>query len=209
MFVGREKELTVILRAIGRGEGVIVSGKFGIGRTSLVKHAAVISQERFHFVFADFALSANKACERLITELLPKMANKERPLKFRAARFKLANYELPDKRQHVIVLDNISRLSAQKLDFIHRLKDQKQLLFIAIVEKFLPSESLSKLRALLYPSVLIELGYLNAADCAKFFQEACQINKVNLAAAQIEHLAELTGGYPLLMAEHVQRHIEK
>ena len=98
MFVGREKETAAILKALDRGENIIVSGKFGIGRTSLIRHAASISQCRLHFVFADFALSANKACERLIDELLPSMASKEHPEKYKAARFRLANLDLADKR---------------------------------------------------------------------------------------------------------------
>ena len=204
MFVGREKETAAVLRALDRGENVIVSGKFGIGRTSLIRHIAQISQKRLHFVFADFALSANKACERLIAELLPKMANKEHPLKYKTARFRLANYELPDKQQHVIALDNIAKLSAQKLDFIRCLKAEKRFLFVAIVEKFLSEESLLKLRTMLFPSVLIDLGHLSAADSASFFEQALEVNKVNLPAAQIEHCTALTRGYPLIMVEHLK-----
>ena len=82
-------------------------------------------------------------------------------------------------------------------------------MFVAIVEKFLSEESLLKLRAMLFPSVLIDLGHLSAADSVRFFEQTCKVNKFYLTPARIRHLADLTGGYPLMMVEHVKKTCKK
>ena len=43
-FVGREKEISQIVKALKRGENVILKGKYGIGRTSLSRHVPEIGQ---------------------------------------------------------------------------------------------------------------------------------------------------------------------
>lgn len=201
MFVGRIKETAAILRAIGRGENVIVSGKFGIGRTSLIRHVASLSQDHLRFLFVDFALSANKACETLIGKLLPRLANRRQPLQYKVARYKLAHYDGKDKRRQILVLDNIAKLSSQKLEFIRCLQAEKHFLFVAIVEQFLSSESLLKLRGMLFPSLLMDLGYLSIAETIEYFKQASKVNKMDVTDSQIKHWATLSRGYPLIMTE--------
>jgi len=48
-FVGREKEIEQMKEALERGKNVIVSGKYGMGRTSLIKHAADAMKDRWRF----------------------------------------------------------------------------------------------------------------------------------------------------------------
>ncbi len=205
MFIGREKETAALLRAVGRGEHVIVSGKFGMGRTSLVRHAAGLSQNRLRFVFVDFSLSANKACDRLTEDLLPRVSRKQHPLKYKTARFKLIHDDLADPRQQIIVLDNVAKLTAQKFEFIRCLRTENRFLFVAIVEHFLSSESVLRLRGMLFPSMLIELGYLSAAESVEYFKQAGKLYRMNLAENQLKHLATMAGGYPLTMTETVER----
>ncbi|MCD6485804.1 MAG: ATP-binding protein [Syntrophobacterales bacterium] len=40
VFVGREKETRQIVRALEKGGNVIITGKFGMGRTKLVRYVA-------------------------------------------------------------------------------------------------------------------------------------------------------------------------
>jgi len=40
IFVGRENEARHIIRELKQGNNVVLCGKYGIGRTSLVKHLA-------------------------------------------------------------------------------------------------------------------------------------------------------------------------
>jgi ABC-type phosphate/phosphonate transport system ATPase subunit len=45
-FVGRQQEIARILKDLERGDNVSVCGKYGIGRTSLLKHLAEITPAR-------------------------------------------------------------------------------------------------------------------------------------------------------------------
>lgn len=45
-FVGREKETKKIIKALQQGNNIILTGKFGMGRTRLMRHVATITQGR-------------------------------------------------------------------------------------------------------------------------------------------------------------------
>jgi len=71
-FVGRENEIKQIIKALRRGDNVILTGKYGIGRTSLVKHIADTTRDRWRFIFVNFSQTPGRVCGYLIEELLPK-----------------------------------------------------------------------------------------------------------------------------------------
>jgi hypothetical protein len=54
-FVGRKHEIAVILKSLRQNRNVILSGKYGVGRSSLVKHIARLNPETWQFLFADFS----------------------------------------------------------------------------------------------------------------------------------------------------------
>ena len=68
-FVGRRKEITRIEKALFRGETIIVSGKYGIGRTALVRHIAAGNTQYWRFVFVDGSRSASDICRSVFVEL--------------------------------------------------------------------------------------------------------------------------------------------
>jgi len=51
LFLGRERETQKILRALNQGENLVLSGKYGIGRTTLIEHVAKITKERWQIWF--------------------------------------------------------------------------------------------------------------------------------------------------------------
>jgi len=38
LFYGREKEISWLIRELSRGRHIIITGKYGIGKTNLVRH---------------------------------------------------------------------------------------------------------------------------------------------------------------------------
>src|SRR5713101_5332428 len=113
-FVGRQHEIARIRKDLEQGNNVTVCGKYGIGRTDLLKYIAALTQDRWRFVFVDFSQPGGVVCRDLFAELFPKLRDKRRGeyLPYKATWFQIVHLELDDNRQHVLVLDNSAKLSA-------------------------------------------------------------------------------------------------
>ena len=210
-FVGREKETRAIIRALAQEKNVILSGKYGMGRSSLVGHVADTMHEGWLFVFVDFAQTPARASNDLFTALFPKRkrGSGKDYVRYKASRFQIANLDLEDERQHVLVLDNIGELSRSRQAFVRYLSWDSSFRFVAIVEAFVPKEDLFALRALLKPALTLSLGYLPASSCRAFFRHFSQKYHFNWAEERIASLVKTTGGYPLGMKEAVAREMAK
>jgi Cdc6-like AAA superfamily ATPase len=209
-FLGREKEISEIINALKQRSHIIITGKYGIGKTLLVKHLSGLTKQSWRFVFTDFSKTPSNVCNEILWKVSPKRQPKHRQkyIKYKTARSRIADLTLKDNRQPVIVLDNISELSHQKLAFIQYVTFYKKLLLIAITEGFLPKSDLFQLRASLMPSHLIKLGNLGTKNAVEFFRHASQKNNLNWSEKHIRMLAEVTGGYPLGMKEFMKREIK-
>jgi len=206
-FVGREKETKRIVRALERGNNVILMGKYGIGRTALIKHIASITQDGWRFVFVDFSQTSGKVCHHLLTALMPKKRYEQgrKYRRYKSSRFLIANIDGKDKRKHGIVFDNVGKLTRQKLTFIRYLAWEKRFQFIAIVETFLPENDLFLLRAEPMPADVIALPYLSDKDVCEFFRIISNKRGFGWSGDHIKMLVEITRGYPLGMREMVER----
>lgn len=209
-FVGRQQELVRICKDLERGDNVIVCGKYGIGRTSLLKHLAEINQNRWRFIFVDFSQPGSVVCRDLFGQLFPKLSDKRRGeyLPYKATRFQIAHLELDDNRQHVLVLDNIAQLSAQKLNLVQYLAWEKRFRLVASTESFLPAKQFQRLRTRLSPASVVTLDHLSVYSARKFFSYYSERYEFGWTAAQINSKATTTGGYPLGMREAVAREIK-
>ena len=210
-FVGREKEIGQIKEALEGGKNVIVSGKYGMGRTSLIKHVAEMMQKGWRFLFLDFSETPGKLCQHLIAKLWPQKECRGRDefSKYRSARFRIVTLDFNDSRKHVLVLDNIAKLSAQKLDFIRYFAWEKRFQFVAIVESFVSDDDLLRLRVRLYPTDIIMLQHLDKRNVYQFYQNLSEGYRFHWTEGHIKNLAEITGGYPLRMQEIALRELRK
>ncbi len=208
IFIGRERETRKILKTMERGNNIIVKGKYGIGRTTLIRHIAESVREQLRFLFVDFSITPAKVCQELLAELFPQKKYRREDLqyhRYKSMRFRIANRELPDKRRHVVVLDNIGRLTRQKLALIRYLGWEKKFLFIAIVESYLPDAELLLLRAELMPAEVLNLSYLNARSTREILSLAAKGENFDWTDRHIDDLAEAIKGYPLGIMETVAR----
>jgi energy-coupling factor transporter ATP-binding protein EcfA2 len=209
-FCGRKKEISKIITALKNRNHIVITGKYGIGKTLLVKHLSDLTQQRWRFVFTDFSKTPSTVCNDILWKVSPEKRPKHHHpyIKYNMARSLIADLTLNDDRQPVIVLDNISELSHQKLAFIQHVAFFKKLLFIAIAEGFLPENDLFHLRACLVPSHLLKLGNLGTQNAVEFLRHVSQKNNLNWSEKHIRMLAEVTGGYPLGMKEFIEREIK-
>ena len=130
-------------------------------------------------------------------------------MRYKSSRFKICNLDLEDRRQHIIVLDNVARLSRPRLDFIGYLAWERRFRFAAIVEAFAPKDDLLFLRAVLRPTLTFSLRYLTAQNAREFFRHFSDRHGFGWTESQINYLAETTGGYPLGMKEAVAMELER
>jgi len=206
-FVGRQREMQKLVRALERGRHVIVSGTYGSGRTRMVRQAAADDTKGRRFVFTDFSKTPGEVCGSLLAAFRPETASGRpvRSARYRVGRSLLAGMRLPEGSKPVIVLDNLGRLTRQKLSFLRDLNMENHYLFIAIVESFLPERSLFLLRACLFPSETIALGHLPIRDVCDYFQRLADRHGLGAATDDLLALARATGGYPLGMRETAER----
>lgn len=208
-FYGRGRELARIKSELKKDNNIVLSGKFGIGKTSLVKEAAKLNRETWHFLFGDFSKTPSGICHDLLSELKPKGFAKKhiRDLSYVKGRSMIADLVSVSGRRCVIVLDNIEKLTSRKLELINYFIWDRRCLFIAVVENYLSDDGLLRLRSCLYPSSVIRLRYLSAGQTKQFFLDCATMNQIQWTESDIHMLTLATRGYPLGMKEIVTREL--
>ena len=208
-FVGRDKEIGQIKQALEEGKNVILSGRYGMGRTSLIKYIGKGMKDEWRFVFADFSKTPGAICNHLLSKLFPQPGLDPQYVKYKSSRFRIVTLDLEDKRKHVLVFDNLARLTPPKNDLLRYLTWEKRFELIAIVESFLPPNDLFRLRVRLDPAVVINLERLCAGSEIRFFRSLSEGHGFHWTEGHVKNLAEITGGYPLRMQEIALREIER
>lgn len=209
-FVGRERETTKIIKALERGNNIVLIGKYGMGRTSLIKHIAALTKDRWRFVFLDFSQTPGKVTNQLLVELMPekKRKGKNHYIRYKSGRFLIVSKELKDKRKHFLVLDNIAKLTTQKLQLIRYLILESKFRYIAIAESFLPKEDLLLLRAALLPAEMIMLPYLSEESTEKLLRQLADKYSFNWSEQRLYMQVAATRGYPLGVQEVIKRELD-
>ena len=202
-FVGREREIARIAATLAAGTNVVLSGKFGIGRTSLVRQVAASSNGRWHFLFGDCSRPPAAVCRQLLSQLSRRRRSGQRieELAFREARRRLLNTACDAASPLVFVLDNVARMTPGRWEFVRFLSGAFRLRVVVIVESFLSESDVTRLRACLYPSIRLQLGRLPAPRSQEFFERVSGRIGLGWSRDQIRGLAVRGGGYPLAMAE--------
>ena len=206
IFVGRENEANHIIRELQGGNNIVLGGKYGIGRTSLIKYLASRFINEWRIVFVDFSQTPWKMSEKLIRELGLSMRFRKtgKKMGYKSMRYRIANVQSPKKMKTVIVFDNVAKLTPQKIIFLQHLILEKHFQFIAIVENFLPKNDLFSLKAQLLPATKICLSNLNAKTVLNFLQSYSDKYHLNWSDAYIHNLANLIRGHPLSMIEMIR-----
>ena len=209
MFVGRERETQRIIKALMNGHNIVIEGKFGIGRTSLVRHVSSLIMDQWQFIFVDFSHTPGKMSEKLMKELhIPKM-NKQtgKQWGYKSRRYRIANMAMPQGKKTVIVFDNIAKITPQKTVFLRHLILEKRFQFIIIVEHVLSENDLFFLKAQLLPTATVSLHNLHGEDIINYLRYLSNRHHWNWPETHIISMAALTGGYPLGMIEMMRKKI--
>lgn len=206
-FVGREKETRRIVRALEKGGNIVVTGKFGMGRTKLARHVSDLYEKRWRFVFVDFSKTPGQVSTDILSEMSPgkRFERSGQYRRYKTQRHRIATAKSSDGRQVVFVLDNIEKVTPQRLVLIRYLSSEKRFLFIAITESFLRERDFFLLRAELLPEHVIRLGRISRKDSKEFFHAVSEKNQFRWESDRIRMMAEMARGYPLSMREMVSK----
>jgi hypothetical protein len=208
-FVGRHREVAYLRAELASGRSVVLTGPFGIGRTSLVEQVATQMAADWRFVFSDLQRTPGAVWRELFAETLPKARAGLRStrLSARALRVRVSALRLEDPRRHVVVLDNIARLSAQRLELLRRLRERFQVL--AILEAFLSPREQDAVCSVLRARCPLELGHLGPRATVAFFRECSRRHGFAWGEAEIRGLARAVGGFPTGMREAVAAELRR
>lgn len=209
-FLGREREITRITKALSQGENIVVTGKYGVGKTALIKHVAEQNAGKWRFLFADFSQAPGKVCHDLLAELPHKKKKGcAKYLAYKQSRSLLLNLAAKDPRPFVLVLDNLGKLSPQKLTLIRYLLFEKQFLFIIITERFLDPDDFFRMRACLYPCLRIDLQNLGEKKALEFLKYFLTHHQLHWTDERIRMLVKTSKGYPLGMLDFILQEMKK
>jgi len=206
-FVGRKRELAAVIKSLKQNHNAVLAGRYGVGRSCLVKHIARLHSATWQFLFADFSKTVARSCNEMISQLASggSKANQHNYTRLMYAKDILIERKSVTDLPRVLVLDNIGKLSRPKLAFLRDMRLDSDLLFIAVTESFLPEADLFRLRATLYPSDMLELHNLKRKETVDFFRNFSQRKRLGWSESFIQMLAASTEGYALLMQERAQR----
>lgn len=199
LFVGRKSEKKQIVESLYDGKNIILGGKFGIGRTSLIRAIAKILADERKFIFVDFSKTPAKMSEKLMKELgiSAILKNNGNKMGYKSMRYRVANAKSLKKETAVIVFDNIAKITAQKTIFLRHLILEQHFQLIAIVENFLPPKDLLALKTQLMPSATFTLRYMKVNDVEDLLRNYADQYHFNWTDNYMCNLATLSNGYPL------------
>lgn len=202
-FVGRRKETAWVRAELEAGRSVVLIGTYGIGRTALAKRVADEMAREWRFVFVDFERPPGRVWRDLFSAVFPRAQERLRTegRSARWMRYRVSSRPLEDPRRHVVVVDNVSRLTAPRLDAIRRLRERFQV--VAIAEAFLPEEARAALCAALWARRPLQLGHLSEAATAAFFEDCSRRYGFGWGEGEVRGLARAVNGFPLGMREAV------
>jgi energy-coupling factor transporter ATP-binding protein EcfA2 len=202
LFVGRMKELERIRSELAAGHNLVLTGPFGIGRTTLLSHLARALKPELRFIFFEGSQTPGQICEQLLVDgSSVKPTARKRTLPWKIERHRLESRKDRDPRPVVLVLDDVAKVTPPKLDFIHWLHGLHRYRIIAVTERFLPEKSLMHLRSALYPAPMVALGPLSAGMAQRFFEAWAVRHGLNWGPDIIHGLVLATRGYPTGMWE--------
>lgn len=201
-FVGRIKELNQMKTAIISNENVIIYGKYGIGRTSLVRHFTAMNQKKWQFLFADFSQSASQVCQQLHNAIFP--AERDQGyIQYKKARRRIVNVSKDSAQKFIIVLDNVNHITHQRIDFLYFLICNGRFSFIVIVDNSLSPSKTERLRAILHLNCQIFLTNLTISETISYFEFYFRKYNWQWSDEMIKLESKRTRGYPLFMVENL------
>jgi AAA+ ATPase superfamily predicted ATPase len=107
-FVGRKREIAAVIKFLKQNRNVVLTGRYGAGRSSLAKQIARLHAQNWQFLFADFSKTVARCCNDMINQLASERSKAHQHSYMRLTRTKdiLIGREAAADLPRVLVLDN-------------------------------------------------------------------------------------------------------
>ena len=181
-FVGRTSELRHLARLLDEGRNIVLTGVYGSGRTALLRQLARKERDK-QFIFWD-SRDSQRALRITIKKLCAVRTVHKRPA---------------DRTPPVVVLDDVVRITAQRLRSLRELLRATRCQIIVIVESSMPSGEVTRLRAALEAARLIRLRPLTKSATEQYFSLTAREQTLGWNLDEIRSTARSTHGHPLIM----------
>ncbi len=198
VFVGREIEIKTAVALIRKGKSLVIEGPFGIGKTTFAAKVAT-SIDGFLPLYCSFEHDGSKIVEGLNREIIPLYRRNNSKLGKQIHSFHLATQE----KRPLIIVDDIWKVTPQKVAFFKRLNKYGNCQFILIIETTKDNLRL-KVRTIDTNHEIIKLGKLNDTDSYALFDELIARSDRTVAQGVKHALVESCNGYPLGIVETVR-----
>lgn len=207
MFFGRQSETKQLVATLSAGRNVILSGKYGMGRTSLVRYVARIMQVKWNFLFADFSMTPDQVCRELESQMKKETIYKKQAtwVHYKSRRRRLVNAASKERIPYVLVLDNIAKLTAQKLTLIRYWAMESSFIFVAITETFIAESEFLSLRMALLPADVMHIRRMHISESIEMIRSYAERCNLSWTDQQLRAAALVTRGYPLGIVELISR----
>lgn len=206
-FVGRERETARILAAVSAGRHVVITGKFGMGKSALARHAAGLAASVRPFLFASASLSPARICEALVSQLPTRRGARATRRPPAGSYLSLRAQLVAAPREGaapVVVLDDVSRVTAPKAALVRHLV-LSGIPLIVLLDTGLPERDWKRLLAWLEPSEKIRLGPLSLADSTDLLERLSMAGQLGWSREEIAAWARASSGYPPRLQEIASR----
>jgi hypothetical protein len=207
--VGREREAAYVRAELEAGRSVVLTGIYGIGRTALARHVAEQMARDWLFVTADLSRPPAEVWRTLFAAIFPRERARpaRKPRSAQWVRHRVSTRKPKDPRRHVVVLDDLARLTARKLDALRRLRERFEV--VAIVEVFLPPPEQEAVCAALHARRPLRLGPLTGRATRAFLEECSRRHGFAWGPGEVRGLARAVAGFPLGMQEAVAAELRR
>jgi hypothetical protein len=203
-FVGRQAEIRRVWRALESGRHVVLSARYGMGRTSLMPRIAALHEHEMPFAFADLSAGSGEASRRIYGALGGKPGARPGDLSYRTVRHRVLHEMGEEGRPIALVLDELTRLTPPRLKLVADLALAGRFRIVAIVGALMPEADRESLRRRLNGAEVVSLGWLKPRDVRDFLRRASELHGFAWREEDIEARVQGAGGYPMGMVAAVE-----
>ena len=193
-FVGRNKELKLAFRILSSGRSLIVEGSLGIGKTTFAKKAAMEFSELP--LYCSFEGSALSIVETLNRQIIKSYRPNNARLGTQVQEFLRAT----EGKRPLVIIDNIWKVTLQKVRFLKRINENQNCQFIFISE-VRDRNKLLLIKSVAWNNETITLGRLSKEESILLFEKSLSCMPPLEARGNLKALIESCRGYPLGIIE--------
>ena len=211
VFAGRGQETARILAALAAGRNVVITGKFGMGKTALAHHVAEQAGPGWRFLFASASQTPAEICRAAFLQLESGRRRPARPGRGSSRYLTLRARLAAAARQPaapVLVLDDVARITAPKAALVRHLAEAGFRL-IVIPDRGLPGGDWRRVSIWVEPMEKVPLGPLSPGAATAYLLRAAERHGLEWSAQRIAWLVRAAGGYPLRLQEIATRELSR